>query len=156
MRSKGLCVVQVRMTKSVWQTRSGVRRALTDREFDAPPKKPFAFTCKPSGHWSRLSLPVYRRWKLVCSLPLQFGSSYSTGLTMYWTGRLLTGMASHGPTGQTASIGQCTGEAMHFPLGPGEYFTSLWIRPGNKYDLITHPFLVTVSLTPSYSSSCHG
>ena len=91
--------------------------------------------------------PHYNWWKTLSYLPLQFGLCYTSGLTVYWDGRIIVGMASHGPGGNSASIGHRSDEALYFPPESGEFLTSLWVKASHdSRRLIVRPFVLTVSL----------
>lgn len=130
------------------RARESRRNALLDVEVETPPGELLAFTSNVRNpHRPILSTPYYRRWKMLSYLPLTFGSCYTSGLTVYWDGRIIIGMASHGPGGLSTSIGRRHGEAMHFPLAPGEFLTSLWARASHDSRRLTgRPFVLTVSL----------
>ena len=126
----------------------GKRDALSDVEIAAPPGELLVFSRNMRNpHRPLLNAPDYYRWDMVSFLPLTFGSCYSSGLTVYWSDFQVIGMASHGPRGQSASIGQRSKYAMHFALGPEEFFTSFWLRPSSSFrGLIESPFLITVRI----------
>lgn len=71
---------------------------------------------------------------------------------MFWGSGILRGMASYGPNNETATVGLCTGEAVHFPLAPGEYFTSFWIRMGYVRPPSAEPFLLTFGTSTGRSA----
>lgn len=130
---------------------SNVTDALFDREIDAPPGELLLST---SNHRDdprtvpRLFTPRYRRWQMFTCLPLKFGSSYSSGLTLYWNQDVLTGMVSYGPRGHPVTVGWCTGLAKYVPLAQGEHFTSLWLRLSGLRKHFHAADLLTVSKSP--------
>lgn len=131
-----------------------VYHALLDREIESSHGERLAFIFKPDNRRPLFSTPHYpaRTWKHVCCLPLVFGSTYTSGLTMFWNKGTLKGMASYGPRNEVATVGLCTGEAVHFPLVPGEYFTSLWIRMGYVQPPLVQPFLLTLGTSAGRSA----
>lgn len=127
---------------------SSVRDALIDLDINAVPGELLPFTYKrQNARLPLITTPHYSKWEIFSSLPLTFGRDYSSGLTLYWEVRLI-GMASYGPQGQRRSVGRCEGNAMHFPLAPGEVFTSLWARHSHEWATLFRPFILTVSTVP--------
>lgn len=129
--------------------------ALLDTEIDAPRGELFPFVSKEDYRYPFFSTPIYPlcTWTFVRCLPLVFESTYTSGLTMFWRRGILRGIASYGPGNKTASVGLCTGEATHFTLSPGEYFSTFWIRMGWVSPTVPGPFILT--LGTSFGRSAH-
>ena len=130
---------------------------LFDHEIDAPPGELLLSTFyhrDDSQILPRLSTPHYRRWQMFTCLPLVYGSTYSSGLTLYWRRDALSGMTSYAPGERPVTIGRCTGLARHVPLAQGEHFTSLWLRRSGRHAHHT-PSLLTVGRTiPRVPTRC--
>lgn len=138
----------VRLDLNPGPIRNGKRDILLDVEMDALPGELLPFTANSNNARRPLKATAnYRRWDMLSHLPLKFGSSYSSGLTVYWDEGKIKGMASYGPGNLSASIGERTTDAMHLSLAPEEFFTSLWLRPSDGHGrLVDRPFVLTVRI----------
>lgn len=125
-----------------------------DREVHGPHGGLLVFMSRRHGFPPFLSAPYYPEtmWTHTSCLPLVFGSTYTSGLTVFFSNRGLIGMASYGPKNKVATVGWCEGEAVHFPLAPGEYFTSLWVQDPSVDVARVIPPLVTLGTSAGRSA----
>ena len=128
--------------------------ALLDREIETPHAEHLAFRIMLDGRTPLFSTPYYplEEWRFTRCLPLVFGNTYTSGLTVFWSKKSIVGLAAYGPNGRRESVGLCTGVATHFPLSPGEYFTFLWIRMGHAQPPMASPFLLTLGTSAGRSA----